>query len=111
MATLIRDSLYIGESPWEETCAQVGSDMYPANAQKECRRFINQIRNHYGSEPQGARLYIKSNPHDFGSYLSVECEFIWDPSEMDEEWTPSQEYAFAIEGDDLKVLQNWDSDE
>jgi hypothetical protein len=89
--------------------------MYPVNARKECQRFINQIRNHYGSEPQGARLYIKSNPHDFGSYLSVECEFIWNPmaefSDEEEEWTPSQEYAFAIEGDDLKVLQNWDSDE
>jgi len=112
MTTLIRDSLYIGESPWDETCAQVGSDMYPVNARKECQRFINQIRNHYGSEPVGARLYIKSNPHDFGSYLSVECEFAWDPSGIpDEEWTPSQEYAFAIEGDDLGVLQNWDSDE
>jgi hypothetical protein len=86
--------------------------MYPVNARKECQRFINQIRNHYGSEPVGARLYIKSNPHDFGSYLSVECEFAWDPSGIpDEEWTPSQEYAFAIEGDDLGVLQNWDSDE
>jgi len=115
MTTLIRDSLYIGESPWDETCAAVGSDMYPVNARNECQRFINQIRNHYGSEPQGARLYIKSNPHDFGSYLSVECEFIWNPmaefSDEEEEWTPSQEYAFAIEGDDLKVLQNWDSDE
>tara|TARA_R110002051_G_C8727285_1_gene497499 strand:- start:1377 stop:1634 length:258 start_codon:yes stop_codon:yes gene_type:complete len=85
--------------------------MYRVNAGKECRRFIEQIRNHYGSEPQGARLYIKSNPHDFGSYLSVECEFIWDPSEEDEECTPSQEYAFAIEGDDLKVLQAWDPSE
>jgi hypothetical protein len=86
--------------------------MYPVNARKECQRFINQIRNHYGSEPVGARLYIKSNPHDFGSYLSVECEFAWDPSGIpDEEWTPSQEYAFAIEGDDKGVLQNWDSDE
>jgi hypothetical protein len=27
---------------------------------------------------------------------------------MDEEWTPSQVYAFAIEGDELGVLQNWD---
>ena len=111
MATLIRDSLYIGESPWDESCAQVGTDMYRSNAGKECRRFIEQIRNHYGSEPQGARLYIKSNPHDFGSYLSVECEFIWDPSEEDEEYTPSQEYAFAIEGDDLGVLQAWDPNE
>jgi len=108
MATLIRDSLYIGESPWEETCAQVGSDMYLVNARKECQRFIDQIRRHYGDEPVGARLYTKSNPHDFGSYLSVECEFVWDPSEMDEEWTPSQVYAFAIEGDELGVLQNWD---
>ena len=108
MATLIKDSLYIGESPWDETCAQVGSDMYRVNAGKECRRFIEQIRKHYGPEPTGARLFIKSNPHDFGSYLSVECEFIWDPSDMDEEWTPSQEYAFAIEGDDLNKLQAWD---
>ncbi len=111
MATLIKDSLYIGESPWDESCAQVGSDMYRVNADKECRRFIQQIRNHYGSEPEGARLYIKSNPHDFGSYLSVECVFTWDPSDEEEDWTPSQVYAFAIEGDDLRVLQNWDSDE
>ena len=114
MATLIKDSLYIGESPWDESCAQVGSDMYPVNARKECARFIDQIRNHYGSEPEGARLYIKSNPHDFGSYLSVECTFTWDPSaegDDPEDWTPSQEYAFSIEGDELSKLQNWDSDE
>ena len=115
MATLIKDSLYIGESPWDETCAQVGTDMYRVNAGKECRRFIEQIRKHYGTEPTGARLYIKQNPHDFGTYLAVECEFIWNPmaefSEEDEEYTPSQKYAFAIEGDDLKVLQAWDPNE
>ena len=114
MATLIKDSLYIGESPWDESCAQLGTDMYPVNARKECQRFIEQIRNHYGSEPEGARLYIKSNPHDFGSYLSVECDFTWDPSaegDDPEDWTPSQEYAFSIEGDELSKLQNWDSDE
>ena len=111
MATLIKDSLYIGESPYDETCAQLGSDMYMSNASKEGKRFIQQIRNHYGAEPEGARLYIKSNPHDFGTYLSVECEFIWDPTEENEEYTPSQDYAFAIEGDRSHVLQNWDSDE
>ena len=113
MATLIKDSLYIGESPWDETCAAVGSDMYRVNADKECRRFIQQIRRHYGPEPEGACLYIKSNPHDFGSYLSVECTFTWDPSldEEPEDGTPSQQYAFAIEGDWLRCLQNWDSDE
>ncbi len=113
MATLIKDSLYIGEAPWDESCAQVGTDMYPVNARKECQRFIDQIRRHYGPEPEGACLYIKSNPHDFGSYLSVECTFTWDPSldEEPEDGTPSQQYAFAIEGDWLRCLQNWDSDE
>ena len=113
MATLIKDSLYIGEAPWDESCAQVGTDMYPVNARKECQRFIDQIRRHYGPEPEGARLYIKSNPHDFGSYLSVECTFTWDPSldEEPEDGTPSQQYAFAVEGDWLRCLQNWDSDE
>ena len=113
MATLIKDSLYIGEAPWDESCAQVGTDMYPGNARKECQRFIDQIRRHYGPEPEGACLYIKSNPHDFGSYLSVECTFTWDPSldEEPEDGTPSQQYAFAIEGDWLRGLQNWDSDE
>jgi hypothetical protein len=87
--------------------------MYLVNARKECQRFIDQIRRHYGDEPVGAHLYTKSNPHDFGSYLSVECEFVWDPSNDDDyvDMTPSQVYAFAIEGDDLGVLQNWDSDE
>ena len=113
MATLIKDSLYIGEAPWDESCAQVGTDMYPVNARKEWQRFIEQIRWHYGPEPEGARLYIKSNPHDFGSYLSVECTFTCDPSldEEPEDGTPSQQYAFAIEGDWLRCLQNWDSDE
>ena len=111
MTTLIKDSMYIGESPWDETCVQVGSDMYPVNARKECQRFIDQIRRHYGDEPQGARLYIKSNPHDFGSYLSVECAFEWDPSDMEDDLTPSFDYCLAIEGDDKGVLQNWDSDE
>ena len=110
MATLIKDSLYIGESPWDESCAQLGSDMYMPNARKECARFIQQIRNHYGAEPEGARLYIKQNPHDFGTYLSVECMFMWDPADEEAEYTVSQDYAFAIEEDYKRVLQNWDSD-
>ncbi len=34
---------------------------------------------HDRPEPQGAELRIRSNPHDFGSYLSVVCSF--DPSD------------------------------
>jgi len=108
---LIKDSLYIGESPWAENCVAVGDDMYLVRAREECQRFIDQIRRHYGDEPEGARLYIKSNPHDFGSYLSVECQFLWDPADTEDDMTPSYDYALAVECDDKGVLENWDSDE
>lgn len=107
---LIKDSMYIGESPWAENCVAVGDDMYSVRAREECQRFIDQIRRHYGHEPAGARLYIKSNPHDFGSYLSVECQFLWNPADDgEEEYHPSFEYALAIEGDDKGALQTWDT--
>ena len=110
---MLRDSLYIGESPWGEECAQVGDDLYTQRATQECQRFIDQIRRHYGDEPKGARLYVKSNPHDFGSYLSVECEFTFDPNDDGDEWArlnPAQDYAFAIECDSKGVLERWDDE-
>jgi len=108
---LLKDSLYIGEVPWDEPCASVGDDLYLVHAQNECIRFIKQIRKHYGEEPKGARLFVKQNPHDFGTYLSVECEFTFDPND-DEQGEPNLalDYAFAIEGDDKGVLQKWDSE-
>jgi len=110
MAKMIRDSLYLGESPYDVECAQLGTDGYADRARRECQAFIEQIRRCYGDEPTGARLYIKSNPHDFGTYYSVECYFTWDPSGEGEEYTLSGEYAFAIEGDEKKVLQGWDEE-
>ncbi len=84
------DHLYLGEVPAEEPCAQVGQPDYMAKSRVECRAYINQLRRINGKEPEGARLYIKSNQHDFGSYLSVECEFIMGD-------TKSTEYAFECE--------------
>lgn len=104
-----KDSLYIGESPYSSECAQLGTDGYAYRAKRECRAFIGQIRRHYGDEPTGGRLFIKANPHDFGTYYSVECEFVSD-SLSDElaDYTLSQDYAFAIECDDKGVLDVWD---
>jgi hypothetical protein len=96
-----KDSLYIGESPYGAECAQLGTDGYAVNARRECQAFIGQIRRHYGDEPAGGRLFVKSNPHDFGTYYSVEVEFS----------TPvSEAYAFAIESDIKGVLEVWDED-
>lgn len=69
------DYVCIGSSPAEEDCAQVGSDNYPELSRAECRRFIELIRSVVGPEPEGARLIIKSNPHDFGTYYEVAVKF------------------------------------
>lgn len=71
----MRDCLDIGSAPPMESCAQVGSQDYYALARRECRAFIGLLRRTLGDEPIGARLSIKSNPHDFGEYLSVVCYF------------------------------------
>jgi hypothetical protein len=92
------DSIEIGSSPAEEPCAQVGSDNYYEMAHRECRALIRQLRRKLGQEPPGARLYIKSNPHDFGTYYEVACKF----NENDEAAT---EYAYKCESE---CPQNWD---
>lgn len=92
------DSVNLAASPVGEECAQVGSDGYYERAKKECNAFIRQLRREFGNEPTGARLYIKSNPHDFGNYYEVECKF-------DENCPEAIEYAFELEA---RLPENWD---
>jgi hypothetical protein len=72
------DYLSLGPVPAEEECAQVGQPDYYSKARAECRRHIELLRKHFGPEPEGARLRVTSNPHDFGDYLDVVIEY--DPS-------------------------------
>lgn len=66
-----------GTTPPEESCAQVGSRDYDYldRARREARAYIGLLRRMFGDEPDGARLGIKSHPHDFGTYLTVVCFF------------------------------------
>jgi hypothetical protein len=89
---LLDERLHRSSAPYEESCAQVGRDDYWERARRECRAFINQLRRVFGPEPEGARLSIKSNPHDFGTYLSVICSY-----ESDNE--TAVDYAFRCEGE------------
>lgn len=86
------DSLYLGSAPSGEDCAQLGRPEFRRHAGRECRAFIDQLRRLNGREPDGARLYVAENPHDFGVYLSVNCRF--DPLLPE-----SVDYAFRCEGD------------
>ena len=96
----MRDYLEIDPVPTEEDCAQVGAPDYYERARHEARAFIGQILRHY-PEPLHGNVTIKRNQHDFGEYLSIKINF----DDDDEE---SCNWAFAIEGDNLGVLRNWD---
>lgn len=95
------DYVYIGETPCNEPCQQVGTDHYDAiMAKAECRAFINQLRRQLGTEPDGAQFKIKSEPHDAGNYLSVVCQFNPNIEE-------AAEYAYRAEEE---CPENWDKE-
>jgi hypothetical protein len=97
---MVMDSINLASAPVDEECAQLGSDGYYERAKRECNAFIRQLRREFGDEPVGARLYIKSQPHDFGSYYEVECKF-------DEKFPKAIEYAFELEAN---LPENWDEE-
>jgi hypothetical protein len=67
----MKDFVCLGPSPCDEDSVSVGEDDYHARARMECQRDIQLIRQVMGPEPEGARLSIKSFPHDFGVYVEV----------------------------------------
>ncbi len=86
----MQDFLTLGPAPYEESCVYVGEDNYEERARAECRRFIAFLRSIVGPEPAGARLSVKSFPHDFGDYMEVVCYFNADIPE-------SVEHAYRCE--------------
>lgn len=70
------DDIIIGSAPSEEDCVQVNPQGdYHEAMRAECRRFLGLILKKMGPEPPGAKLVIKENPHEFGSYDEVVCVF------------------------------------
>ena len=94
----MREWIDIGSSPPGEPCAQVGTEEYLERARKECKAYIALLRRTLGEEPTGAQLSVRSNPHDFGTYLSVVCYF--DPDDP-----AATGYAFKCEA---KGPREWD---
>ena len=94
---MARDYISIGPTPAAENCQQVGPTYDHTAARAECRRFLELIRQTVGPEPIGARLAIKSNAHDFGTYLEVACYY-------DDENETATDYAFRCE---TEAPENW----
>ena len=84
--------LDIGSSPSDEDCVQVGTDDYARRARIECIAFIEALIKKHGEPPANTTLRVKGNPHDFGTYYEVVCDY--DPDDE-----TSAEYAFKCEGE------------
>ena len=92
------ERLDIDTVPLDEECAQVGTPDYAHRSKIECTVFADQLIRFHGKPPGSARLAIKRNPHDFGTYLSI--EIIFDSDNEDE-----SEWAYNVEG---SLPLDWD---
>lgn len=68
MSGRIRHTVWLGTTPIEEPCAQVGDEDFDVTASAECRRYIKLLRQRFGDEPRGAELAVKWSQHEYGSY-------------------------------------------
>ena len=88
----MKEYINIGPTPACEDCTQVGDENYYSKAKVECKRFVELIRKTLGDEPAGARLGIKTFPHDFGEYMEVVCYY-------DDQNEQAINYAFKCESE------------
>ena len=95
---MAREWIDISCTPSGEDCEQLGPNYDPVKAKAECKAFMGQLRRMFGEEPAGARLKIKANPHDFGTYQQVVCEY----NDKNEE---ACEYAYKCE---REMPEYWD---
>ena len=91
------DWMNIGPVPPNEDCEQLGPNYDAKKARAECQRYMELLRQTLGREPQGARLGIKGNEHEFGTYYEVVCYY-------DTKNEAAREYAFKCES---QGPQNW----
>ena len=97
---MAREQISLGSSPWDESCAQVGTPQYLFYAERECQRYVEQLTRQ-SPPPAGASLLVTHNPHDFGTYLDVVADF-------DFEDEGQSNWAFSLENN---LPANWNPSE
>jgi hypothetical protein len=71
MSTGSIGEIYIGSSPYDEQCAQVGSPGYRVRSTYECEAYRQQLLRMFGKEPEGVALLTVEANHEFGRYRYV----------------------------------------
>src|SRR5262245_34106579 len=89
--------IWLGAAPALEAWAEVGGPNYGRDARAECQAYIRAIRKVCGQEPEGARLVVQSQEHDFGLYYEVACSY-----DADNEW--AADYAARV---DAQAPKTW----
>lgn len=98
----MRDYLGIGPTPPEEQCAQIGAKDYDYHVMGrfECELYKKVLVEAMGEPPEGARLKIKSNYHEFGTYYEVVCWY-------EDSFQAAIEYAFKCESEGPTHWPEW----
>ena len=98
----MRDYLDLSPTPVNEPCAMVEpTGDYMPRMRAECRAFVHQLERAFPQALEaGCSFRVKSNSHDFGSYLEVQVRF-------DDEDEAQTEWAFMIEND---LPEAWDDE-
>lgn len=71
----MHDFAYLGSTPAEEDCEQVGPDFDRKKATAECHRYIALLKQRFPNTPPGVEFRIKWERHDFGEYPEVVVRF------------------------------------
>lgn len=76
------ETVIIGSTPANESCAQVGTNDYGVRAQAECRayraqlyRFLEQHGYPRAKLPDSFKIRVLRHQHDFGDYYEVAVQF------------------------------------
>lgn len=80
---MTRETYDIGPVPNEEVGEQLGENFNAGRARFETEVYIRQLKREFGEPPEGARLRIGSNAHEYGTYL--EARYVYDPK-IKEHW-------------------------
>jgi hypothetical protein len=71
LGNTMREFIYIGSAPADESCAQVGAPDYQARAKVEIKEYLRMLREEFDL----VDFRIKRESHDFGYYLEVVAYF------------------------------------
>lgn len=93
--------MYLGPTPADENCAQVGEDNFREKAKKEMTAYMNQLMRQFPDVAEfNVRFKIKWQNHDFGTYGEVVA--VYDAADQE-----STRKALDIE---WQLPENWDEE-